>query len=141
MDEMSGRSDWEKIDEIVGKVVHGLPTLQELRLGEYKTPFKSEPGGETADGWGTSLHWMEAVRERYGRRIKEEVRTLDSNNITKGRVGGGLASDPADKKLGGGTFKVSTPVWHIKVVNAAEMAVIPTMTTAIHPSPKTLGPP
>jgi hypothetical protein len=72
--DVSGRSDLEKIDEIVGKVVRGLPNLRELRLGEYKTPFKLESSGETVEGWGTSFYWMEDVKERFAKRTKREVK-------------------------------------------------------------------
>lgn len=34
--DLSEKDDMEKIDEIVGKVVKGLPTLRELKLGEYR---------------------------------------------------------------------------------------------------------
>ncbi len=72
---LSKKDDMEKIDVIVGKVVKGLPTLRELKLGEYRmwTRLWSDEG-TVNDEWGTSLRWEEYVKERYAKRVKENVK-------------------------------------------------------------------
>lgn len=55
-----GKSDEEKIDNAVKKVVEGLPGLTHLQLGDYKSP------GIGADDlkWGKSVCWLEFVKGR-----------------------------------------------------------------------------
>ncbi|KAF5875824.1 uncharacterized protein Bfra_002220 [Botrytis fragariae] len=60
--------DYGKMYSIVGKVVFGLPNLQQLQLGAYsQPPIACYPSGRFADHrceWGKSIEWMKFVDER-----------------------------------------------------------------------------
>jgi hypothetical protein len=73
--DLSGKDDVEKIDEIVGMVMKGLPTLQKLKLGEYRIWNRlTFDEGTLNDDWGTSLRWEQYVKDRYAKRVKEKVK-------------------------------------------------------------------
>lgn len=91
VDDLSGKGDMEKIDVIVGKIVKGLPSLRELKLGEYRmwTRLGSwSDDGTINDEWGTSLRWEQFVKERYAKRFKENVKISGRAKVRTGGDGG-----------------------------------------------------
>ncbi|KAL2064455.1 hypothetical protein VTL71DRAFT_4949 [Oculimacula yallundae] len=77
------RTDDDLIDKSVERLVHGLPTLTMLQLGDYKT---SRPGRDMK--WGKARRWVQFVekREKIIRlkvKVGEEVITThgDGDNI------------------------------------------------------------
>lgn len=90
----------EKIDEIVGMVVNGLPTLQKLKLGEYRMwNSLTFDEGTFNDNWGTSLRWEQYVKERYAKRVKENVKISGRAKTRTGDDGGVF---PTGNHYGGG---------------------------------------
>ncbi|TGO25458.1 hypothetical protein BPAE_0079g00040 [Botrytis paeoniae] len=61
--------DYGMMYSIVGKVVLGLPNLQQLQLGAYyQPPIARSPSDWLVDHryeWGKSIQWMKFVEERY----------------------------------------------------------------------------
>jgi len=55
-----GKSDEEKLDSIVGRMVEGLRGLKHIQLGDYKEA--EIPNHDTK--WGTSVRWMQIVKKR-----------------------------------------------------------------------------
>lgn len=67
----SGMADEERIDEVVGKVVRDLDSVEVLQLGVFKSFQKPEyrENWEYEDEWGQSARWMEIVRKRAEERL------------------------------------------------------------------------
>lgn len=91
-DNTQGLMDQQRVDEIVGRLVTGLPSLRKLRLGEYalgtvqttrkrnyEVLFPSDGNidneGQKADEWEGGLEWIDFVDDRERNRIRE-VRNL-----------------------------------------------------------------
>ncbi|ESZ90412.1 hypothetical protein SBOR_9200 [Sclerotinia borealis F-4128] len=67
LDNAQTETDEDRVDEIVGRVVGRLPTLQNLQLGDYV----KVPRPETDDAWGKSLRWMSFVEKRHRDQMKQ----------------------------------------------------------------------
>ncbi|KAF7940575.1 uncharacterized protein EAE98_000702 [Botrytis deweyae] len=61
--------DYGMMYSILGKVVFGLPNLQQLQLGAYFEPptvrYPSDCFADDRYEWGKSIRWMKFVDERY----------------------------------------------------------------------------
>ncbi len=69
----AGKSDEERIDEVVEKVVNSLDSLRLLRLEACQSPQSSGQDADEEsvpafeDEWGRSTRWMKVVKERANR--------------------------------------------------------------------------
>ncbi|KAE9365591.1 hypothetical protein N431DRAFT_447233 [Stipitochalara longipes BDJ] len=69
-----GKSDEEKIDGIVGRIVRELKRLKHLQLGDYKKAVIQIDDVK----WGKSARWMDIVRQRSeGVNVEREYADLD----------------------------------------------------------------
>jgi hypothetical protein len=96
-----GKSDEEKLDSIVGRIVEELRGLKHIQLGDYK---KAEiPTHDTK--WGKSVRWMEIVKKRtegfemdYDRLLGKEGG--DARQCGKSRRRGGQRGGFRGRKYG-----------------------------------------
>ncbi|KAF8861896.1 hypothetical protein BDZ45DRAFT_739770 [Acephala macrosclerotiorum] len=69
----AAKTDDERIDKVVERVVSGLDSLEALNLGGYKSFMMPEcrTNWEYEDEWGGSVRWMKIVRDRTEERGRE----------------------------------------------------------------------
>jgi hypothetical protein len=98
------KSEEEKIDAVVERVVRGLPGLRHLQLGDYK---KAEMRDDDLE-WGKARRWMGVVKERgesTGNGQDGEVAEIDAEVPQRGnrRVGrrGGFRGRERGGRRGG----------------------------------------
>ncbi|PMD33068.1 hypothetical protein L207DRAFT_535765 [Hyaloscypha variabilis F] len=101
-----GKSDEEKLDRIVGRVVKTLPGLQHLQLGDYKTV----PIPVQDVKWGKSARWMEIVRQRgEGADVEGEYAGLDLAEVKEEARENGSGNRRSEHQRGrggrGGSFR------------------------------------
>lgn len=72
-DSTSGRTYDERINDIIEKVVVGLPKLQQLYLSNY---LFAPPEQQVLQDWGTALRWEKVVKDR-NRAVKERLQQLE----------------------------------------------------------------
>lgn len=83
------KTDEERIDKVVEKVVLGLDTLEVLQLGGHKA-FKNLDGyahWKFEDVWGTSTRWMTIVAKRAEDRAKEKAAREMEARVAKMTIG------------------------------------------------------
>ncbi|CZR54620.1 uncharacterized protein PAC_04504 [Phialocephala subalpina] len=71
----TGKTDDERIDEVVEKVVSSLESLEVLNLGGHKSFEKPKDQEDWVyeDQWGRSARWMEIVKKRAEGRAAEKL--------------------------------------------------------------------
>ncbi|KAF7880316.1 uncharacterized protein EAF02_007162 [Botrytis sinoallii] len=85
--------DYGMMYSILGKVVSGLPNLQQLQLGAYfEHPTGRYPSDCFADHryeWGKSIQWMKSVDERYVNQLNTPCNiptNLSNTDVRKAHV-------------------------------------------------------
>ncbi|TGO46693.1 hypothetical protein BOTNAR_0571g00040 [Botryotinia narcissicola] len=116
--------DYGRMYSILGKVVLGLPNLQQLQLGAYSEPpiarYPSHCYADHRFKWGKSIQWMKFVDERYANQLYTPSTipiNLSSIDVGKARVPGrsGIYSRHKDSREHErpGSYGTSTCTWTI----------------------------
>ncbi|KAF7885231.1 hypothetical protein EAF00_011049 [Botryotinia globosa] len=116
--------DYGMMYNILGKVVLGLPNLQQLQLGAYPEPptarYPSHCYADHRYEWGKSIQWMKFVDERYVNQLhapKTIPTHLSNIDVGKAQVPGrsGIYSRHKDSREHErpGSYGTSTCTWTV----------------------------
>ncbi|KAF7922321.1 uncharacterized protein EAE97_011063 [Botrytis byssoidea] len=116
--------DYGMMYRILGKVVLGLPNLQQLQLGAYSEPpiarYPSHCYADHRFEWGKSIQWMKFVDERYANQLYTPSTiptSWSSVDVGKARVPGrsGIYSRHKDSREHErpGSYGTSTCTWTV----------------------------
>ncbi|KAF7960219.1 hypothetical protein EAE96_001817 [Botrytis aclada] len=85
--------DYGMMDSIIGKVVSGLPNLQQLQLGAYSQPPIARPPAiwvvDHRYEWGKSIQWMKFVDKRRASQLRTPCTipsSLPNNDVGQAHV-------------------------------------------------------
>lgn len=116
--------DYGMMYSILGKVVFGLPNLQQLQLGAYSEPptarYPSDCYADHRYEWGKSIQWIKFVNERYVNQLYTPCNIpTNSLNIDVGKaqvpVRSGIYSRYKDSREHErpGSYGTSTCTWTV----------------------------